>query len=339
MRLVRMAAAPALAWIAASSACGAEPYRLRIGWVVAGADLATLMFAKPELARHAGKSYIPELMHFEGTSTAMQALATGELDTAALAYSTFALGVVNAGLQDLRVIGDGFQDGVPGYHTNGYFVRNDSPIRTVEDVKGKIIASNQRGSAVDMAVRAMLAKHNLQDKRNVTIIEVRFPEQKAMLKEGKVDLVTTPLPFGADPELLSFAHPLFTQVDAIGRSQMIVRVAREPFLKAHHAEMVDFMEDYLHTLQYLLDPAHHDEAVALLAQVTKQKPALFEDWAFTNKDYYRDPKGLADLEALQTNIDLQHQLGFLRASLEVKKHADTSFGDEAGRRLASEAGH
>ena len=86
MRLVRMAAALALAWIAASSAWAAEPYHLRIGWVVAGADVATLMFAKPELAPHAGKSYIPELTHFEGTSTAMQALATGELDSAALAY-------------------------------------------------------------------------------------------------------------------------------------------------------------------------------------------------------------------------------------------------------------
>jgi NitT/TauT family transport system substrate-binding protein len=339
MRFVRSLAVGALLLLFVLPVQAAEPYHLRIGWVVAGADLATLMFAKPELAPHAGKSYIPELMHFEGTSTAMQALATGELDCAALAYSTFALGVVNAGLQDLRVIGDGFQDGVPGYHTNGYFVHNDSPIRTVEDLKGKVIATNQRGSAVDMAVRAMLAKHNLQDKRDVTIIEVRFPEQKAMLKEGKVDLVTTPLPFGADPELLSFAHPLFTQVDAIGRSQMIVRVARELFLKAHHAEMVDFMEDYLHTLQYLLDPAHHAEAVALLAQVTKQKPALFEGWAFTDKDYYRDPKGLADLDALQANIDLQHQLGFLRNSLDVKKHADTSFGDEAGRRLAAEAGH
>lgn len=339
MRFVKIAAALALAWLSALPAQAAEPYKLRIGWVVAGADLATLMFARPELAPHAGKTYTPELTHFEGTSTAMQALATGELDTAALAYSTFALGVVNAGMQDLRVIGDGFQDGVPGYHTNGYFVRNDSGIRSVEDLKGKVIATNQRGSAVDMAVRAMLAKHNLQDKRDVTMIEVRFPDQKAMLKEGKVDLITSPLPFGADPELTAFAHPLFTQLDAIGRSQMIVRVAREPFLKAHRAEMTDFLEDYLHTLQYLLDPTHHAEAVALLTQVTKQKPELFDSWAFTSKDYYRDPKGLADLGALQANIDLQHQLAFLRSSLEVKKYADNSLAEEAARRLASEAGH
>ncbi|MBV9586107.1 MAG: ABC transporter substrate-binding protein, partial [Alphaproteobacteria bacterium] len=244
-----------------------------------------------------------------------------------------------AGMQDLRVIGDEFQDGVPGYHTNGYFVRNDGSIQRVEDLKGKVIATNQRGSAVDMAVRAMLSKHNLQDKRDATMIEVRFPDQRAMLKEGKADLITQPLPFGKNPELVAFAHPLFTQVDAIGRSQMIVRVAREPFLKAHHAEIVDFLEDYLHTLQYLLDPAHHDEAVALLAQVTKQKPALFEGWAFTNGDYYRNPKGLPDLGALQANIDLQHQLGFLRASLEVKKYADTSFVEEAARRLAPEVGH
>jgi len=120
---------------------------------------------------------------------------------------------------------------------------------------------------------------------------------------------------------------------------MIVRVAREPFLKAHRAEMVDFMEDYVRTLKYLLDPAHHDEAVALLAQVTKQKPALFDSWAFTNKDYYRDPKGQADLGALQANIDLQHQLGFLRASLEVTKYADNDLTAEAVRRLAAEAGH
>ena len=171
----------------------AEPYHLRIGWVVTPADLVTLMFVKPGLAPHAGKTYIPELTHFVGTPTEMTALATGELDCAALAYSTFALGIQNAGISHLRVIADEFQDGVPGYHTNAFVVRKDSPIKTVDGLKGKILATNQAGSAIDMALRAMLAKHHLQDKRDLTIIEVRFPDQKVMLKEGKVDLITAVL--------------------------------------------------------------------------------------------------------------------------------------------------
>ena len=320
-------------------ALSAEPYHLRIGWVVTPADLVTLMFVKPGLAPHAGKTYIPELTHFAGTPAEMTALATGELDCAALAYSTFALGIENAGMTDLRIIADVFQDGVPGYHTNAFVVRKDSPINAVEDLKGKILASNQVGSAIDMALRAMLAKHHLQDKRDVTIIEVRFPDQKAMLKEGKVDLTTAVLPFGLDPELLSLSRPLFTQDEAMGRSQMIVQVARDGFVQKHRAEMADFIEDYLHTLRYLSDPENRQEALDIIAEVTKQKPSLYADWVFTKKDYYRDPDGLPNLDALQANVDLQHKLGFLRSLLDVKKYVDLSIAKEAAQRLDAAAGH
>jgi len=221
---------------------------------------------------------------------------------------------------------------VPGYHTNTFVVRKDSPIKTVEDLKGKILATNQTGAAIDMALRAMLSKHHLQDKRDLTIIEARFPDQKAMLKEGKVDLITSVLPFGRDPELMAISRPLFSQEEAIGRSQMIIRVARDGFLQKQRGVMVDFLEDYLHALHYVTDPAHHQEAVEIVTQVTKQKPSFFEDWIFTNQDYYRDPKALPNLEALQNNVDLQHQLGFLRAPLEVKKYADLSLVTEAARR-------
>jgi len=184
-----------------------------------------------------------------------------------------------------------------------------------------------------MAVRAMLAKHNMQDKRDVTMIEVRFPVQKPMLKEGKVDLITAVSPFGFDPELRAFSRTLFTQEEAIGRSQMIVRVARDGFLKAHRAEMLDFMEDYLRALRFVSDPANHQEAVEILAKVTKRKPSSFEEWAFTKTDYYRDPNAVPDLAALQTNIDLQHELGFVKAKVDVDKHADLSITKEAAARL------
>ena len=325
----------ALTPLAAAAARAAEPYHLRIGWVVP-ADLVTLMFLKPELAPHAGKSYVPELVHFQGTSSMMTAVATGDLDTASLAYSTFAQGIVHAGMQDLRVIADEFQDGVPGYHTNSYVVRNDSPIRTVPELKGRKLASNQAGSAADIALRAMLAKHEMHDQKDVTIVEARFTDHKGMLRDGKVDLIPAVVPYGFDPELRSFARTLFTQNEAIGRTQMIMRVARAGFLDKHRAVMVDFMEDYLRALRFLYDPAHHEEAVALLVQATKQPPDFYRSWAFTKEDYYRDPKALPNLEALQANVDLQHQLGFLRGPLDVKKYADLSITQEAAKRLEGE---
>ncbi|HUZ72924.1 MAG TPA: ABC transporter substrate-binding protein [Stellaceae bacterium] len=339
LRKIMVAAVLGLVLAMGLAPARAEPPHLRIGWVVVPSDLAPLMFLKPGLAPHAGKTYTPELTHFAGTSTIMTALASGQLDCAALAYSTFALGIENAGMQDLRVIADSFMDGVPGYHTNTFDVRKDSPIHTIQDLKGKILATNETGSAIDMALRAMLAKHNLKDKRDVTIIEVRFPDQKAMLREGKADLISAVAPFGFDPGLRSFARPLFTQHDAIGRTQMIMRVAREGFLKKHHAMMVDFMEDYLHTLHYLSDPAHHEEAVKLITEVTKQKPQLYESWVFTKRDYYRDPEALPDLNALQANVNTQHQLGFLKTSLDVKKYADLSIVKEAAQKLAKEEKH
>ncbi|HJU15298.1 MAG TPA: ABC transporter substrate-binding protein [Stellaceae bacterium] len=331
MRFVGLAAA-LLALLLAGLPARAEPYHLRIGWVVVPADLIPLMFLKPGLAPHAGKTYIPELTHFNGTPSEMTALATGDLDLAALAYSTFAFSIENAGMSDLRVIADTFQDGVPGYHTNEFMVRNDSPIYRVEDLKGKVLATNQTGSAVNIAMRAMLAKHNLTS-RDVTIIEVRFPDQKAMLKEKKVDLIPAVEPFGFDPELRAFAHTLFTQKQAVGRTEMIIQVARAGFIAKHRAAVVDFLEDYLHVLHYLTDPAHHDEAVKLVTGLTKQKPSLYQSWLFTKQDYYRDPNGLPDLKALQATVDLEKQLGFLRSPLEVDKYADLSLVKEAAGRL------
>ena len=337
MRLGALAAAIVLACLGAGAVQAADPVKLRIGWVVVPADVMPLIFEKPGLTPHAGKTYTPELTHFAGTPTEMMALAAGELDFAALAYSTFALGVQNAGMDDLRVIADVFQDGVPGYHTNGFVVRNDSPIKTVEDLKGKVVATNQAGSAVDVAVRAMLAKHGLQDKRDLTMIEVRFPDQKTQLKTGKVDLITAVAPFGFDPELTAFSHPLFTQVEAVGRTQMIVLVARKGFLDKNRAAVVDFLEDYIAGTRYLLDPAHRKEVVDLVCQVTKQKPELYENWVFTNQDYFRDPSGLPDLKALQANVDLAKELGFLKAPVGVATYADLSLVQEAAKRLPPQA--
>ena len=99
------------------------------------------------------------------------ALATNEVDIALLAYSSFALAVQNANLQDLRVIADEAQEGVDGYYTSPFMVLKDGPINKVEDLKGKVVATVGAGAAVDIAMRAMLKKHGLEDKRDYSVVE------------------------------------------------------------------------------------------------------------------------------------------------------------------------
>ncbi|HEV3396928.1 MAG TPA: ABC transporter substrate-binding protein [Xanthobacteraceae bacterium] len=322
----------ALALFAAGTAA-AEPLKIRVAWVVGVANWSSLILEKKDLAQHLGKSYVFEPVHYTGTPLMITAMATGDLEIGDLAYSSLALAIENAGMDDLRVIGDDFQDGVGDHYSTEYFVLKDGPIKTVEDLKGQVLATNAAGSAVDIAMRAMLRKHGLEDKRDYTVVEAAFPTMGAMLTGKKAALIPGVIPFSLNPELRNAARVLFTQKEAIGPTQMIVWAARKSFLDKNRAAVVDMMEDVLRIVRWYLDPANHKEAVEIAARFTKQPPERFDSWLFMAKDYYRDPDLKPNLASLQNNIDTQKQLGFIKSDFDVKKYSDLSIVEEAARRL------
>ena len=101
--------------------------------------------------------------------------------------SSLALALTNAKL-DLRVVADVLQDGHAGYFSQYYVVRADGPIRKIEDLKGKRVATNAIGSASDAAMRSMFRKHGIKD-ADVTTVEANFANMPAMIEGGKVDLI------------------------------------------------------------------------------------------------------------------------------------------------------
>ena len=332
MRLLKFLL-PAVAAAAVSTAAhGAEPVKIRASWVAPVSNWASILREKKDIARHLGKSYVLEPVRYQGTPPMITAMANGELEIANLAYSTLGIAIQNAGLDDIRVIADGFRDGMPGRYTQEYLVLADGPIKKPEDLKGKVIGTNAAGSAVDVATRAMLRKFGLEDKRDYTVVESPFPTMRAMLAEKKVDLIPGVLPFSLDPELRKIARALYTQRDAIGVTEMIVWTARKPFLDKNRAAMVDFMEDTLRITRWYLDPKNHKEAMEIAGRVTKQPPERF-DWLFTKRDAYHDPNMLPDLAALQRNVDMTRDLGFVKSALDVKSKADLSIVEEAAKRL------
>jgi ABC-type nitrate/sulfonate/bicarbonate transport system substrate-binding protein len=334
MRFLKLALAGlcAVGLFGSGSANSAEPVKIRMGWVAPVANWGSILLEKKELAQHMGQSYTLETIRYQGTPQMITAIANNELEISNLAYSSLAIAIENAGLDDIRVIADEFQDGVTGYFSSQYYVRKDSGITKVEDLKGKVIGTNGAGSAVDIAIRAMLKKHGLDDKRDYTMLEAPLPAMQAMLSEKKVDLVPAVLPFALNPKLKEDGNVLFEQKDILGVTQMISWNARAAFIEKNRAAMVDFMEDMLRITRWYTDPKNHDEAAQIASRITKAPPERF-GWLFTKQDEYRDPDLLPNLEALQRNVDTTRELGFVKNKIDIAKFSDLSLVKEAAKRL------
>lgn len=310
-----------------------SPVKIRIAWVVPVANSPTILFERPELLKHKGKTYEIDLIRFQGTPPMIQALGAGELDIALFAYSSFALAVQNAGMTDLRVIADEAQEGIEGYYSSPFMVLKDGPVKKVADMKGRIAATVGAGAAVDIALRAQLKKAGLEDKRDYTLVEAGFPNMRAMLAEKKIDLASLAQPFSLDPELLKIADTLFTVKDALGgQAQFVIWAARAGFLEKNKAAVNDMMEDALRTLRFYMDQKNRATLVEVAMRVGKLPAAAYQRM-YTKDDLYRDPNFIPNMAALQRAIDVQQEVGFLKAKLDVKPLADLSFVEEANKRL------
>ncbi|HYA06033.1 MAG TPA: ABC transporter substrate-binding protein [Xanthobacteraceae bacterium] len=328
----KIGSASVVAFLLGVGLAQAEPLQIRAAWVAPLANQSSIWLQKKDLAEHFGKSYVFEPVHYAGTPPMITAIANNEVEIGNLAFSTLPIAIENAGMDDIRVISDDFQDGVSGYYSNEFEVLADGPVKKIEDLKGKVLATNAAGSAVDVAMRAMLRQHGLEANRDYTIIEAPFPAMRAMLAEKKVDLIPAVLPFSLDPELKKIGRTLFTTADAVGPTQFVMWSARKPFIDVHRAALVDFLEDTLRIKRWYLDPKNHDAAAQIAADFTKQ-PAERFGWLFTKNDYYRDPNLLPNLDALQKNVDMTRDLGFVKTSFDVKAHSDLSLIEEAAKRL------
>ncbi len=333
MRIVLPACAIIAAIAIICAPATAEPVKIRAGWIQPVSNIVSILFLKKGIARHYGQTYIVEPLRFAGTAPMVTGMAIDEVDVGVLGAAALGLGVLNAGMDDLRIVADEFQDGVPGYYSNEFMARDDGSIRTIEDVKGKIVATNSAGGALDVAMRAVLRQHGLEDKRDYTSIEVPASSKKAILLEKKADLISLPLPFSYDAELRAHGRVLFTQRDVMGVSSMGFWSARAGFIARHRAAFVDFLEDALLLTRWYQNSANHDEATMIAASYAKTQPSFFSDWIFTRKDYYRDPDLQPNIEALQNNIDLTAQTGFLPRAFDVRPLVDLSFLEEARKRL------
>ena len=326
-----------LTLLAAAPAAQAQPMKIRMGYVQLPGHLGPILFQdNPQLRavmKHYGKSYVVDPIRFRGTTPQIQALAAGEIDVGTQSPSSFVQAIQNAKL-DLRVVADTFHDNGKTHWTSPFMVLKDGPINKIEDVKGKRVASNAIGSASDTAMRRMLAKHGINEK-DFNTIETAFGNMPAMLMQKKVDMIVV-LPQFMRLIDKSKVDTLFTLRDAVGAQQTIMWVARTDAMAKNRTAWVDFWEDYIRALRFVMDPKNHEAAVQAVVQFTKQ-PRESVDYAFTENDYYRSPDALPDVEGINRGIQQAVEAGVLKQPLNnLNSYIDLSLVKEAKKRIDGE---
>jgi NitT/TauT family transport system substrate-binding protein len=200
-----------------------------------------------------------------------------------------------------------------------------SPIKSVKDLKGKVVGVNQPGSTVDAFVRHNLIKAGLKPDTDVRIIEIAPGEQAAALQSGQVAAVAAPAPWPSQATVNAKARPLldWKQIVADGEYSAGSVWATKKFVEANP----EFVKEFLAAHSQITDELNADRAkgdarvLAAWSKVSKKtlKPEVAEK-AFKTIVYNAKPS--------QKDMQFQADLGFETGGL--KKKADlTGFIYEA----------
>ena len=334
MRKLGLLAALGALLFAPLAARAEAPVTIKAAWAAVPGQMFPVLMQMKNVLVHYGKSYVVEAVRSPGSGPQTTALATGDISLAYFAPSAFALAIQNAHMSDIRLIGEATRDGYRDYYSRQFAVLAASPIRKIEDLKGKVIGDNSIGGAMDLGMRYMLSTKGLEDKRDYSVVEIEFPNMLAALNAGRIDLGFLTTPFSVAAVKSGAVRVLFTMRDAMGgESELTIIAARQPYIAANRAALVDYFEDTQRALRWILDPANRPAAVQLVADFTKQPAAVFADWLFTKGDDYHAPDSRPDLNQLQKNFDIQHKMGMLKIAIDAKAYSDLSMVDEASARL------
>lgn len=317
--------------IPAPTPVAAQVPTIRAQYIVPVDNLISL-FEIPNIQQAAlknyGKRYKLELTRAQGTPFAVAAMAAGEADVADLAYNSFASaaikGVVPGGL---TIISADFYDSHPDYFNFPWLALADSPINSVQELRGKKIGVLALGTGVDATTRLMLKKSGLDPLRDANIVEIPAPAMEEAVRSKKIDVgVFAPLFYYRALAAGGGFKKIFDSYQAWGKPYLFAfYVARTEFLRKNPDAVRGLLEDYVALAKYLHRPENRDTVLDVVTARFKMPKAALQQYYLTKKDIYRPLDGRVLPEDLQHAVSRLHELGFLDRDLQVAQHIDNSY--------------
>src|SRR5438105_15262322 len=129
------------------------------------------------------KTYNIVWTQFQCTAPMTQALAAGAVDCATQAPLSLANGVVGGNLRAYIVAQHVFEK--PGGFSVYWAVMNDSPIKTVADLKGKTVGISVIGGGTQGPFNMLLKQNGVDPTKDIKLVEVGFAVSEDALRQGR----------------------------------------------------------------------------------------------------------------------------------------------------------
>lgn len=209
-----------------------------------------------------------------GGATAVQMVSSGDVQGALL--STMA--IINARSAGLPVIGvTDIQSAFDDSPLEEFFVRKDSGIEKVEDLKGKKIAINLVKSSFHYTWLMALenAGMNVED---VTFINLPFSEQQAALERGDVDAIGLMQPYTKSARDSEDLKLLFDATDIFGEKQFCEIFINSVWADNNEETAKKFVAGIVKAIEWIEN--NQDEAKQIISKYTGIEVDRIDDYRF-----------------------------------------------------------
>ena len=241
-----------------------------------------------------------------GGPTGIQAVAGGSADAGISSY----MAIINARAAGLPIVAvTDAQSAIGKQALEEFFVRNDSGIKSVKDLKGKKIAVNLIKSSFYYTWLMALEKEGMTEK-DVEFVLLPFDQQEIALAEKRVDAIGLMQPYVLRAKESKDYSVLFTALDVFGAKQFSCLFVNSVWAKSNEVAANAFVAGVTKSIAWA--EANQADAKPLISKYSKVDIKYIEDYHWQangavilpDAQYWLDyMKGRKDMTAEWLNVE------------------------------------
>jgi ABC-type nitrate/sulfonate/bicarbonate transport system substrate-binding protein len=316
LRMKRTLAALGLAAGLVTSAANAQDIpTIRVGWTIPAEEAKYWMMRRPQEFPDLGKTYKIEWSQFQGTSVMSQALIAGALDCATQGVLPIAQGAA-AGTLNVYIVAEHVGE-KPGSFSVYWAVKDDSPIKTVADLKGKTVGISIIGGGTQGPFNLMLKKNGIDPEKDIKLVEVSFPLSEEAIRSGRVDSSNMNQPFAARAEAKGGIRKLFSLDQVLPNIVHIVEACRKDFVDKNPELAKAYVRDITKALKMAL--ANRAETMKVVSETMKVPVEVLDTYLLKPNDFAREPGAAPNFAGIQAMLDVYTDTGMINKKLDANQ--------------------